>query len=284
MIFYFTGTGNSQAAAQMLQQEGEKLIAIGTSVKGKKYDYELAEGEALGFVFPVYFSGVPNIVEWFVRKLRLSGADPVFTYAVMTCGGAPAGADGMMEDLLKKKGIVLDRAYKLPMPENYFIMFPIPSEEEQDKILAAAEETMEEIKADILLGMNGMEEKGIAYRSSKAVRLASRAVYAMYRKGRKTDKFWVDDQCVSCHACENRCPCGAIRLIDGVPTWVKDQCVMCLGCARCGAIHYGNTDEKHGRYKHPIFRKKASHGDHAGHDGCQTAENHGDHTSHECCQ
>ncbi len=331
MIFYFTGTGNSYAAAKALLGKDEKLISMGEAIRSRSYVYRIEEDEKIGFVFPVYFAGLPTAVEWFVKKLRLTGGRAGFTYAVITCGSSPGAADTALEKILAEKEISLDQCYRLVMPENYFILFPIPSEEEQEEILGNAAKALQMIRIDIGAGPaqpdagdcccvshehsendpaesccvshehseNDSAESccadhdhpendpaenccadhvhpedpqpdaeellaGIAsctYHSNAAVRAASKPLHAIYTSGlaRKTGSFWVDDQCVSCHACEKRCPCGAISLIDGVPTWIKETCVMCLGCARCGAIHYGRTDEKNGRYKHPVFRKKSYH-------------------------
>ena len=325
MIFYFTGTGNSYAAAKALLKKDEKLVSMGEAIRKRAYAYRIEEDETIGFVFPVYFFGLPTAVEWFTRKLRLTGGRAGFTYAVITCGSSPGNADAALGKILAGKQISLDQCYRLVMPDNYFIMLPIPSEDEQNEILAKADRTLKMIRLDIGAGPAEPEsdcccespahsekadadcctddsEKADAdccadhnhsenadasccadpdhsenadaadpeellaeissctYRSNAAVRAAAVPAHAFYTSGlgRKTEPFWVDDQCVSCHACENRCPCGAISLIDGVPTWIKETCVMCLGCARCGAIHYGRADEKNGRYKHPVFRKKAS--------------------------
>jgi len=285
MIFYFTGTVNSYAAAKALLKKDEKLVSMGEAIRSRSYVYRIEEDETIGFVFPVYFYGLPTAVEWFTRKLRLMGGRAGFTYAVITCGSSPGGSDAALGKILAEKQISLDQCYRLVMPDNYFIMFPIPSEEEQDEILAEADRTLKMIRLDIGAGPAEPESdcccespahsenadaadpeellaeiSSCTYRSNAAVRAAAIPAHAVYTSGlaRKTEPFWVDDQCVSCHACENRCPCGAISLIDGVPTWIKETCVMCLGCARCGAIHYGRADEKNGRYKHPVFRKKAS--------------------------
>ena len=53
MIFYFTGTGNSLAAAQTIARATDDLLVdIGAAYKYKDFDFTLAQGEQLGFVFP----------------------------------------------------------------------------------------------------------------------------------------------------------------------------------------------------------------------------------------
>ncbi|KIR03244.1 Ferredoxin [Lachnospiraceae bacterium TWA4] len=255
MIFYFTGTGNSfYVASELAKDTDEQLVDMGQAVKHKRFTYEIAPNEKVGFVFPVYFMGLPSAVTQFISKMELNGVTPHhYIYSVITCGNGIAGANQMLENKLERACYHLTVTYKVVMPENYMIMFDAPTQEEQEKIFAKAENTIRDIKEDIeMLNTEG-------YESTKKDFVLSTMTYSLYQKGRKTKKFWVDDQCVSCHACENRCPSNAIRLIDGVPTWVKDQCVHCLQCTRCGAIHYGKALEKHGRYKHPVFRKKVCH-------------------------
>ena len=261
MIFYFTGTGNSQYVAQEMAVPGERLISIKEAVDSRTYAYEMEEGERLGIVFPVYFGGLPTIVIHFIRQLLLTGSGPDYTYVILTNGGGPMGADRMVRGYMKTKGYAVDDVFSLTMPDNCFIYYDVASEEEETRILEEAEKKLKALKSRITgevketAGSADMEEV-TPYRSGWRGKTATGLMYPFYKKGRKTKKFWVDDQCVGCYACQNRCPSHAIRLIEGRPVWVKDRCVLCLGCMRCGAIHYGEADKKHGRYKHPIFRKK----------------------------
>ncbi len=63
MIFYFTGTGNSLAAAQTIARATDDLLVdIGAAYKYKDFDFTLAQGEQLGFVFPVYNYTTPPII------------------------------------------------------------------------------------------------------------------------------------------------------------------------------------------------------------------------------
>ena len=133
MIFYFTGTGNSQyTAEEIAKATGEKAIHIGSLVKSRKFSYTLEENERLGFVFPVYFGGIPNIITWFIKKLELTGT-PAFTYAVITCGGSPIASDHMLKEKLAERDMTLDAVYELKLPDNYVLMYNLPTEEEADK-------------------------------------------------------------------------------------------------------------------------------------------------------
>lgn len=259
MIFYFTGTGNSFYAAQQVQKATkETLIDIGSTVKSRQFTYEIQPGERVGFVFPVYFYGIPNIVTWFIKKLVLTGYNPDYVYALITCGGSIGGSDQMLREELDKVGLELNAVFSLKMPDNYVIMYDVPNEEKQTSILEAADKELPLICESIVnCSLNG-------YVSSLKDRMMTRVLYPFYIHGRSTKKFWVDDQCIGCGACASRCACNAIQMTDGHPTWVKDRCIHCLGCTnRCGAIQYGKNTVKRGRYKHPVFaKKKSGHGNH----------------------
>ena len=55
-----------------------------------------------------------------------------------------------------------------------------------------------------------------------------------------------------------KCPVGAIQMIDGYPVWKLEECEMCLGCLhRCPkfVISYGNgKTDRHGQYKNSYTR------------------------------
>ena len=56
MIFYFTGTGNSLATAQVLGDEtNDTIVDIGKAYKYKQFDFTMIQGQNLGFVFPTPF-------------------------------------------------------------------------------------------------------------------------------------------------------------------------------------------------------------------------------------
>ena len=70
MIFYFSATGNSKYVAKQLAiNTSDALISITEAVHADKYTYATKAGESLGFVVPVYFYGIPDVVVKFIEKL-----------------------------------------------------------------------------------------------------------------------------------------------------------------------------------------------------------------------
>ena len=72
MIFYFSSTGNSKYAAEKIaEMNGDRLVSIGRAMKSNELHYKIGEHEDIGFVTPVYYWGIPDIVYEFLNHVRL---------------------------------------------------------------------------------------------------------------------------------------------------------------------------------------------------------------------
>lgn len=245
MIFCYSGTGNSAWAARNLLAPGERLIPI--RAEGESL-YAPAEGEKVGFVFPVYFYGLPDSVRRFAGQLRLATA-PAYTYAVITCGGSIAGAGGLLKELLAQQGIRLDAVFELEMPDNYVLLYDVPTPEKEKAQLMAAQGKLAAIQKDIAARRYVGTEIGLAAKLQTAV------LYPWYDRTRKTAKFYADHSCKGCGACAAKCPVNAIEMRDGKPHWVKEKCDHCLSCLGCPSIQFGKRTVGKRRYIHPDRRK-----------------------------
>ena len=94
MIFYFSGCGNSKHVAETIAAGlNDSLIYIPEAAREGRYEYTLAEGERLGFVFPIYSWAPPKLVLDFVKKMTVKVPEPVegptlkpYIYFACTCG------------------------------------------------------------------------------------------------------------------------------------------------------------------------------------------------------
>lgn len=84
-IYYFSGTGNSLKVAKDLseQLEDSKIVQI---CKNNMSILKDTQSEKIGFVFPVYFSGIPVMLKSFMENLQVGKHNYVF--AIATCGGS----------------------------------------------------------------------------------------------------------------------------------------------------------------------------------------------------
>ena len=200
-------------------------------------------GEAVGFVVPVYYYGIPKIVGDFLQKLNVSGKP--YSYAVLNCGGTTANAGEQVRRLSP-----IDAEFGIVTVDNYVPMYKTASDEEKQVRLDKAEITIAEIARRIKDRAPGVfnDCKG------PLPHLVTGAVYPLYKYGRKTVKFIVSESCTGCGLCEEICPRQAIKLENGSPVWIAPQCEICLGCLhRCpvAAINYGKKSAKNGRYVNP---------------------------------
>ena len=242
MIFYFSGTGNSRHAAEFLAGLNGQLVDMAAAVKDGKFSYSVPQGESVGFVLPVYCSTVGEPVAEFVSRLKLTGAG--YVYAVITCGAGMGAAGGYLAKLLKARGITLDNAYPLVMPDNALLYYNIKTADQCGETIRSAENQLDQISSRI----NKKEKAQLKGGTKGAI---FRKIYDMMLS---TKKFYATDKCIGCGKCQQVCPVNAISLTDGKPVWVKSKCAKCTGCInRCpvSAIQYGKATEKRSRYFYP---------------------------------
>lgn len=241
MIYYFSGTGNSKYAAEKLADGlGDKAVDIARAIKSGALP-ETA-GEKTGFVFPVYFGGIPEIVRRFVSQPGIKNSLGGYVYCVITCGGSDSAA--AFKKLENALGREVDYAASLKMPDNYVVMYDPSTKENALNVLSEANETLNGIRDDI--------SGGKKQRKCGAMQAVMTAVmYSFYDPFRKTKKFFANDNCISCGKCELNCPDSAIQMQNGKPVWVKDKCQHCTACInRCpqAAIQFGKKTAARGRY------------------------------------
>ena len=86
-------------------------------------------GESIGFVFPVYYVGLPLLVKEFVEKINI--LPETYCFAVTNYGRISGNTLGMLENMLEKKGVKLSYADGVKMPGNYIVNY---SSHDPDKV------------------------------------------------------------------------------------------------------------------------------------------------------
>lgn len=259
MIFYFTGTGNSLAAAQTIARATDDLLVdIGAACKYKDFDFTLAQGEQLGFVFPVYNYTTPPIIDAFLKRARFRTGNketftPDYCFAVISCGafvGSTARVFG--KRLLDAQGINLDASFSVKSVGNCTYLYAPAQGEKRKRLLAGAELAARETANRIA----AREHVRAEHRNPLGIVLSK--FTEKDEKPRSTSEFFALPTCISCGQCADLCPTNTITIIEGAPRWAELGCTQCLACLhRCpvNAIQYGAKTERRGRYVNPVLAK-----------------------------
>ena len=124
MVFYFSGTGNSQlAAVQIAEATGDGLVSVNRLVKlGEPGSFQ--SERPLVFVAPTYSWRLPRVVEQWMEAAEFAGNKDA--YFVLTCGGSAGNAAKYAQRLCERKGLAFRGLAEVAMPENYLALGPTP--------------------------------------------------------------------------------------------------------------------------------------------------------------
>ncbi len=252
-IYYFTGTGNSLAAARTIASAlGDCGLVSIASLKDTPGTVAPA-ADRVGIVCPVYDAGLPLVVAEFARRLDIQSARYVF--GIVTMGGTGVSALHQLDALLKGgKNRSLDAAFAVRMPGNFPPLSHPPEGEKLRAILAAADRDLQEIAAAIGRG------ETVPPKFSPVSALMKCITYGGFSKTvRASDtKYSVDDSCTSCGTCAKVCPVQNIRMEQDRPVWLH-HCELCCACLHFCPVQaiqlnvmFGTKNR--GRYRHPDLK------------------------------
>lgn len=241
VIYYFSGTGNSYCIARDIgaQLTGAKIINMCQQKKTKYY----AVYSVVGLIFPLYYFGLPVIVEQFIKNLEMSSN--CYIFVIVTRGEHFAGgAKKQLDSIFLNKSKEYHLFRYITMGNNYpFHMFNCSTDK-------AKYNRNQKAKNKIVHLMN-------AIRTRQKCRIFSILDYSPF--------FWItrnipifgyyhfrtiyhndtcftvnSDKCKKCKKCEGVCPVNNISVTDRV-SWKHENCQLCLACYNCcptNAIQY----------------------------------------------
>lgn len=245
-IYYFTGTGNSLAAARDIARElgDATLIPIPRALK-EGIDQSF---DRIGIVFPVYMWGVPLIVAEFLKKLSNPNA---YYFAVATCGAMACATLKQADKLLASQGLKLAAGFFAVMPGNYTPMYGAISDKKQKKMFDAEKLKVKRIADAVKNGRTGIVETNFGafswLLSSLVYNFSAPRIPAMDKS------FFADQKCDGCGICQRVCPVNNVQIVEGKPRWSHkcEQCLACLQWCPKEAIQAGKSTSKRKRYHHP---------------------------------
>jgi len=243
MILYFTGTGNSRYAAEKIADK-TKCQQLNLNALIKKNETATVLAENLVLITPTYAWRIPRIVREWIRKADFSAVKKV--WFVMTCGSEIGNASAYNQKLCNEKGCEYMGTAQIIMPENYIAMFDVPEKNKAKKIIENANPVIEMAAQRISAG-----EKFPAEKNSLYYRILSGIVNPVfYPFCVKANAFKVDNRCIGCGKCAEKCPLNNIRIVDGRPVWGKNctHCMACICYCPTEAIEYGEKSKGKPRY------------------------------------
>lgn len=246
MIFYFSGTGNCKHVAECISDANK--INIGDAMKNGEFTYEVSEGESVGFVMPVYYSGIPKTVLDFIRKLTLKG-DISYLYNIFTHGGGPGGAGTMLQKALRKKGYPLHACFDVSMTSNYIMFGDLRPDERIHEELKAAEPVIEKIKSQV------DNKEAILPNWTVVDSVLTSSMKFLCDKYMSVKGFHADEGCTGCGMCAKNCPSGLIKMVDGKPVWSENKCVRCMACIKCPHVQFNDKSSQRRRYSYEKYSK-----------------------------
>lgn len=245
IIYYFSATGNSLTIARQIAK-GLGDCAIQSMAAEPPEEPVGGPGQAIGFVFPVFYIGLPRLVKGFVEKLNI--IEGTYCFAFINFGGYGADTLGMLEDLLKEKGVHLSYAAGVKMPGNYIVKYQALAPDVIQKLIKKAMGKADEAAEAVAKG----EVKSVKRNARLLSKIANRSY--LYKGIADWDKkFEVTGKCTGCGLCAKVCPVSNIKIEDQRPLW-QHHCERCLACIQwCPreAIEYGKKTVGRRRYRNP---------------------------------
>lgn len=228
MIYLFSGTGNTRKVASRIAEiTGDKIAdMLGAPVP-------LSPDEAVGFMFPVYYWGLPTVVDKFIKYLPKDYLKGRYVWGISTCGDEAGMA---MRRFRRLTGA--EFCATVIMPNTYVLLpgFEVDTPELAQQKLAAYPERVDELARLIKERKRGFYD--VTEGSVPRLRSAAWPVYKHW--GRSLARWRVNDDCISCGLCSQVCPVGNITMEEGRPQFAT-RCVSCCACFHACPHHAINT-------------------------------------------
>ena len=224
-IFCFTSTGNSLYTSKKICEK------IGGKILTMKEASLIWDDNVIGFVFPVFFWGMPRIVERFVTDLQITNKD-AYVFAVATCGGYVFGEFGRLKKLLRVKGINFQYGEKLISITNYLPEYTVKDNEE----------IRQKIDYNISKICTAIQKRTTNHILHST--LFNAFAYKLYPSENSDRYFTVSSSCTGCTTCQKICPVDNISInLENNPTF-NHRCEHCLACLHACPVNAIDWKEK----------------------------------------
>ncbi|WP_294581734.1 EFR1 family ferrodoxin [uncultured Thomasclavelia sp.] len=210
-LYYFSATGNSLTSAKILKEQLNGDCEIISIPSLKKQPEVAVKYQRVGFVFPIYYGDMPNLVRQVISKMTFEKG--AYIFLVATYRGHPGDIAKRLDDLLRQRNASLSLNLGLSMPGNSYLS----TEEQMKETLANQVSNLKIIAQKI--------DQGIKEDYSSLPEVAPSAVFkASNMRGIKAD-----ENCIGCGICARVCPMDNIKIVDKKAV-IGDNCITCLAC------------------------------------------------------
>jgi len=251
-IYYFSGTGNSLAAAKGLAKKtGAKCIHIAALPKTGRIK---PKADMIGFVFPLYDFKAPDMMEDTV--IRMDGLKGKYVYTVCTYGIAPRKSLERFAKAVSRAGGSVSASFAVQMPHNGIGSGAVRQSEKLamfDAWKSTADEVSQIVKDKRCAPMKDIHTRGRLLRNARMMPSLMRFLGRWMARGIDSLALCAGDDCVGCGTCAAVCPAANITLKEKRPVW-SDHCAGCFACLHwCphNAISPGDFDANIRPYHHP---------------------------------
>lgn len=220
-MFFLFKNGQQPYSCEKIVEE----LGNGEIVSMTKTDYQLKEQyDTIGFVFPIYFLGLPKSVRQFIATVHFENNKNAYFYSVSTCGLRSGNGNAQVSELLQEKhGIKLNFGGIVRMHPNnvllynmmkYMDLFYLKSDAKLTKILPIID--------------------AIKNRENNKIKKPNEFFTRHYQNWLTTldglDKgYSVNNDCIGCKICKDICPAKNIEMVDKKPQF-KDHYEQCCAC------------------------------------------------------
>lgn len=251
MVVYFTGTGNSKFAADVLAEKLEdECFSLNEAIKNSR-SLKLQSEKPYVIVAPIHAGCYPLIVVKNIKNAEFGGNKRV--YFVSTMGAPSKMGGGFYEKLALSKGLDFGGYCGVVMQNNFLPGDTMPEKTKADEMLFDVFPELEKIAEKIKSGKSITVNEGAKPDAFMAGLMGK--LFGTFAG--KFMKMKVDNRCDGCGICAEYCPVNNIELVSGKAV-MKNKCVTCFSCInRClpEAINVMGKTEKSGRFICPDYKE-----------------------------
>ncbi len=251
MVLYFSGSGNSRYAAEVIAANtNDSVVSINKKLKKNDLSPIKCNGN-LVIVCPNYCGRIPKVVEEYLRKIEITANN---VYFICTCYQSGWNVEKYCRKLASALNIRYCGTVSVAMPQCYVANYPVLNQKDAEIEVLKTTEIFESVASAINEGTCFNREK-VGLRGKFMSNIMAPVFYPMMVTAKG---FKVNDKCVGCGKCVDSCSLNNICLENGKPVW-SNKCTHCMACIlSCPekAIDFKNKTQSRERHFITLTYKK----------------------------